>query len=170
MTLYEIDNKLRETLDNLFAEEVDPETGEVIEGGICYDDIEELTMAREQKLENIGLYLKELDATLEAYKKEQERIKAKMDRIKKKSENLSSYVIFSMQGHDEKKFETPRVEMTVRQSEFIDVQCEVESLPEEYIKTKIEKSADKVALKKAIKSGAEIEGVQIGNRYSLTTK
>ena len=45
-----------------------------------------------------------------------------------------------------------------------------DKLPEEYIKTKIEKNPDKVAIKNAIKNGENINGAKIVTNYNIQIK
>ena len=73
MTLYEIDNQLRECLEQLM---VDEETGEIT-ADANYAQLQELTIERDAKLEGIGVYLKELDAETTALKEEIAVLKAR---------------------------------------------------------------------------------------------
>ena len=57
--LYEINKAILECLD--------PETGEIID-----DRISELLMEKEQKLENIALWIKNLQADVQMFKSEKE--------------------------------------------------------------------------------------------------
>ena len=169
MTLFEIDSKLREVLDHLYEVQVDPETGELVDGGTSFIDITELNEERNKKLEHIGMYMKELDATIEAYTKEIERFKAKIKSLENKHKNLETYVITSMQSAGEKKFESMGADMTIRESEFVNIEENID-LPIEYVRVKTEYSPDKTELKKALKSGKIIEGVTLGKRINLNVK
>lgn len=56
MKLYEINQAIQDVLDGY--EVIDPETGEIMGFG----SLDELQMMREEKLENIGCYIKSLKA------------------------------------------------------------------------------------------------------------
>ena len=60
MKLYEIDR----AIDDFFMNNIDPETGEMTN----LDELEGLQMEREQKLENIGIAVKNIRADIEALK------------------------------------------------------------------------------------------------------
>ena len=75
MTLYEIDNEIRAFLDKML-DAVDEETGEIID--IDPAELEQLNEAREQKIENIALYIKNLEADAKAIKEEEKNLKAKV--------------------------------------------------------------------------------------------
>lgn len=161
MTLYDIDNQIAQILN----ESVDEETGELNEEAL--ESIGALQMARTEKLDNIGIYLKSLDAEITALKEEKskldERIKSKSNKIERIKNYLLTYVI------TEKKIETTHAVYTTRDSEYVDVISE-EDIPEMYLKIKVEKSPDKTAIKNAIKAGEEIPGAVIAKRASLTIK
>ena len=57
MTLYEIANALREVLESAS----DPETGELVDEELL-EQYDQLRMDRDQKIENIGLFIKNLEA------------------------------------------------------------------------------------------------------------
>ena len=67
------------------------------------------------------------------------------------------------------KMETPRMKLSYRKSDSVDV-YDIDSLPKEYIKEKVEVSADKTALKKDIKSGKEINGAKIVTNLNMQVK
>ena len=62
MTLYEIDKAIQEALEGA----VDPESGAIIDDELlaAYD---QLRMDRDQKVENIGLYIKNLEIVLQRH-------------------------------------------------------------------------------------------------------
>lgn len=72
-----------------------------------------------------------------------------------------------MQAHGIEKIETDYFRLSFRKSESVVVD-DVEKLSDEYIVTK--KSANKVAIKKALKSGQTIEGATIVETNNLQVK
>ena len=77
MTLYEINEALMRAL------EIDPETGELLNP----DAVEELSIARDEKIENIALWIKNLESDASEIKAE---IKSLTDRAKAKENRAIS--------------------------------------------------------------------------------
>ena len=67
------------------------------------------------------------------------------------------------------KFKTPRVVLGYRKSTTGEVP-NLEELDKEYLKIKTETSADKVAIKDAIKSGKEVKGAYLKDNINLSVK
>lgn len=159
MKLYEINNAILDVIEKGFV--VDEETGEV---EFTADDLENLEIARDDKIENLCLYVKDLKAFAEEVKKEETALKAKRDRIVKKAENITNYIDFVLSGE---KFETPKCSVTYRKSAKV-VVADGAELPAEYTKIKVE--PDKTAIKNAIKSGVQIDGCAIEETNNIQIK
>ena len=69
MTLYEIDHAISEA----FERAIDPETGELINEE-AWAQLEALQMDREQKLENVALWVKDLNAEAAAIREEEKNL------------------------------------------------------------------------------------------------
>ena len=65
MTLYEINNAIIQELEGA----VDPETGEIVDEALLAE-YEQLQLDRETKVENVGLYIKNLEADAKAIRDE----------------------------------------------------------------------------------------------------
>lgn len=157
MKLYEL-NALIEG----FEFEIDEETGEILN----YDDLENLELERNVKIENIALWIKNLKAEAEALKNEKMAFAKRQQIAENKAESLKNFLEFALQGE---KFKTDKVELTYRKSETVEIDPdEIGSLPEEYKRVKVE--ADKTALKKAIKGGESFKGVHLVEKNNLQIK
>ena len=97
MRLFEIDERLASCVKISDDQAVDTETGEVID----IEAIEALEMEREQKIENIGLWIKELTAQSEALKAEKNRLAEREKSAKSKAERLKEFLTAYLDG---KKF------------------------------------------------------------------
>ena len=166
MTLYDINSKIIEIIERGFI--VDEETGEVIDTAEEVNaKLEELEFDRTSKIENIALYIKNLEAQAISIKNEEnvlaERRKAKEKRI----EHLKSYLTSSMVAAGEDGIETSKVCISFRKSEPVIV--DEEKLDKAFIKetVKVERKPDKVAIKKAIKSGVVVEGAYIEVKQNI---
>ena len=150
--MYEIEN---------FEFEVDEETGEVVN----FDKLDELEVERDTKIENIGLYIKNLDAESKMIR-EEEKCLAERRRVKEnKMESLKKYLMDCLDGQ---KFETSKLKISYRKSQR--VECpDYTIVPLEYIKLK-DPEVDKVAVKEALKKGISVNGCQLIENTSIVIK
>ena len=80
MTLYELNQELMN-----FDLEIDEETGEILNA----EDLDKLEMERDVKIENIGLWIKNLLSDAEELKREKESLYKREQAAKKKAERLT---------------------------------------------------------------------------------
>lgn len=159
MSLYTIDQELKARIDSLY-DQVD-ENGELKE--VTIEDlkaIEELNQERQTKLENIALFIKNLDAEADAIKAEEESLKARRERIQRKADGLRNLMMYSLMANGDTESSSPRYHAKIRETEATDILNE-DLIPEEFMKVKIPdpvRNPDKVAIKKAIKAGQEVPG------------
>lgn len=137
------------------------EDGEIIDD----EKLEALTMERNSKIENISLWVKNLRAEAEALKAEEKAFAERRKAAENKANSLTDYLTRYLDGQ---KFETAKVKLSFRKSEFLDI-AEGAVIPEEYLKYK-EPEVDKTLLKKCIKVGLEIPGVTLCERQNLQIK
>ena len=169
MNLYEIDNGILELLENGFNLAcVDLETGE-INAEKAAEYLETLQVERAAKVENIALYIKNLESDAEKIKKEESALKARREAKERKAERLSEYLKNSMLAFKETQFETPRVALSFRASEAVIID-DIGKLEKKYVNANISYSADKNAIKKAIDNGETVQGAYIEKRQNLNIK
>jgi hypothetical protein len=111
MTLYEINEAIMGC--------VDTETGEIVD----FDQLDALQMARDEKLENIALYIKSLEAEALAISNEVYLLQKRKDSKTNKAKRLREYLSFNLDGQP---FETPRVALTFRKSTGVKITDERE--------------------------------------------
>lgn len=109
MTLYEID----QTIQSL----VDPETGELMD----YEAFAALQMERDSKIENTGLWIKNLNAESAAIKAEEEALRDRRKGIERRVESLKALLGRELCGE---KFQTPRLSITFRRTSSVAVEDE----------------------------------------------
>ena len=153
MNLYQIDAEILKLIDF--------ETGEVLDEA----QFEELAVAKEVKIENTLLFIKNLTAEAAAIKEEEKALAERRKAKESKAENLKEYVSRFLDGS---KFETSRVAASFRKSESLEI-SEGAKIPEEYMRYK-EPEVNKADLKKAVKAGLELEGVQIIEKLNMQIK
>ena len=161
MNLYEIDSAI--------AALVDPETGEIQN----YEAFEELQMARDQKIENMALVLKNAAAASAAIKAEIDALKARKEAADKTVERMKEYLTQATGGQ---KFETAKVRLSFRSSTRVEIDDEISLLDwlerngkESCIKYKMpEISRSEVG--KLIKEGLEVPGAILAEYSNIQVK
>lgn len=173
MTLYEIDSRL----ETLFSQGFDEETGEIYQTQEELDKaIDEVAIELDTKIENIGCYIKNLESDIEAFKREEDNLKKRRKSTETKIEGLKTYLnnyltaVYPNEDDRRKwKFKTPKVVLGYRKSTTVEVP-DLEKLDKNFIKIKTETSADKTAIKEAIKNGTEVKGAFLKDNINLSIK
>ncbi len=158
MRLYEINNTLRETYENY----VNAETGEVDEH--VASTLEQLEIAKEEKVEGCGIVYKEYLAEAAAIGEEIKVLKDRQLVAKHKADSLKRYLASNCAGE---KYKTPRVTIGWRKS----VSVEIDPLAVFHdVYTKTVTSPDKKVIKDALKEGEVIEGAELIERQNIQIK
>lgn len=167
-TLYELDSKIAELLDTGFEMScIDAETGEIDETQLAIY-LEQLQLDRKTKIDNIAVYVKNLEAEAVAIRAEEKKLKERREAKERKAERLKNYIKTSMMLQGETKFESARVSMALRNSKAVVVdESKLESV---YFINKIVQSVDKKAIKAALEAGILVEGAMLEERKNLQIK
>ena len=167
-TLYELDSKIAELLETGFEMScIDAETGEIDETQLAVY-LEQLQLDRKTKIDNIAVYVKNLEAEAVAIKAEEKRLKERREAKERKAERLKNYIKTSMMLQGETKFESARVSMALRNSKAVVVdESKLESV---YFINKLVQSVDKKAIKAALEAGILVEGAMLEERKNLQIK
>ena len=152
MNLYEIHHEIMSCWDE--------ETGEVLD----VQKFDAMQMALEDKLEGIGCYIKNLEAEAAALKLEEQAFAARRKRAENKAASLKNYLSGYLQGCP---FETLRVKISFRKSESLEL-SETAVVPEEFLKYTVD--VNKAELKKAVKAGLVLDGVQLVQKNNINIK
>lgn len=146
----------------------DAETGELLDT----ERLSELELARDKKIENIALYIKNLKSDVEAYKHEKEVFAEKERVAKNKAESLKNYLQQYLAGE---KFSTSKVSISYRKSEVVDIADESKFI--EYAQKNNESllsyktpTINKTAVKELLKEGEVVEGASIVQRQNMQIK
>lgn len=167
-TLYELDAKIAELLDTGFEMScIDAETGEIDETQLAIY-LEQLQLDRKTKIDNIAVYVKNLEAEADAIKAEEKKLKERREAKERKAERLKNYIKTSMMLQGETKFESARVSMALRNSKAVVV--DENKLESVYFINKIVQSVDKKAIKAALEAGILVEGAMLEERKNLQIK
>lgn len=153
MNLFQIDEEIMKC--------VDMETGEIIDSA----KLDELQMDRDTKIENIACWIKNLLSDAEALKAQKQVFADRQKAAENKAESLKKYLFSYLDGQ---KFTTDKVAISFRKTSSVDV-INIGQIPAEYLKY-AEPTADKTAIKAAIKEGKKIAGAMIVEGQSISIK
>lgn len=149
-TLYEIDEEILNC--------VDMETGEIIDA----EKLEQLQLARDDKVEGIALWIKNLLSDASAIKEEEDKLAQRRKVNENKAKNLKEYLSKFLGGQ---KFKTPKVNISYRKSESVEV-TDLSKLDDDYLKF-AEPTVDKTKVKKALKAGTVLQGVTLVENQNI---
>lgn len=161
MNLYKIDMAIMEA----FEKAVDAETGEILDEA-AFTELDNLQMMRDEKIEGLLLWIKNLTADAEALKREKMAFEDRQRSVNKRIESLKRYVISVIAGQ---KFRTDRVAVSWRKSKVTEYDGDVELLPEDCISRK-PPEVNKTELKKLLETGAKIPGARIIEKQNMIIK
>lgn len=152
-SLYEIDAQIMEC--------VDFETGEIIDK----EKLEALQLEFDKKVEGIALWVKNLLAEAKMVKEEKDALAARQKSCENKADSLKRYLETALGGE---KFKTPRVSISYRKSESVQVD-DMDKLDDDYLKYTTP-TVDKTRVKQALKQGIKLEGVQLVENNNIQIK
>lgn len=162
MKLYEIPEEYRKVLEGV---QVDEETGEIL----GTDALVEFAGDLNETIKNTGLYLFELDSEAQQIDVQIKRLKARKDGIKRRAETLKNLMLDAMTSTGLKKVQDPLVTVYLRKSTATIVD-NMELIPKDLLRVKVETSPDLVAISKTIKSGIEVPVAHLEERQNVNIK
>ena len=160
MKIYEIPFAMRQALERI---EVDAETGEILNA----DELNAVTIDATEKIASTAKFIREQEAEMKAMKQAIDDIKARMDSKKHRIEYLKNLTLAAVTTTG--TVETADIRVSLRKTESVEV-SDIEDLPKDFVTQKVSFAADKMAIKRAIKSGQEIAGAQLVVGHSLQIK
>lgn len=163
MNLFEIDDAFRK-LDQL-ADNAMSETGGVLPPEF-EQVLNELEATKESKLKNIGLLVKELEASADILKTEAKRLtdraNTKLNRVNWLKSYLSSYL-------NGQKWECPEVAYSFRASTSVEI-ADKTQLPDEYFREVITREPDKTKIAADLKNDIDVAGAILVKKQNLQIK
>lgn len=156
MKLYEIDKAIEQCIT---------EDGEVLDEEMLVA----LEMERATKVENVAVWAKNLASDIAAIKAEEQALAERRKKLEARRESLLNWLSGALNGEP---MSTARVEVKFRRSEVVEIE-DASLIPtsNEFCKyTPASWTPDKVAIKKAIKSGVVVEGAKIVEKRNISVK
>lgn len=160
--LYEIDEEILSC--------VDQETGEILDT----EKLDALQMEREEKLEGVALWVKDLKAEADAVKAEADKLTARKKALDNKIESIKTWLMTALGGE---KLKTPRCNVYQTHSQKVVIDDEKALVDmfiaspsgEKYLRIR-EPEIDKAALKDSMKNGFEFEFAHLEETESVVIK
>ena len=144
-TLYQIDQAILECIDLETGELIDPER------------LEALVMEKEQKIEGVALWVKNLQSDALAYKAEKEAFDKREKAALAKAESLKKWLAQILEGQ---KFSTARCAVSFRKSTKLEVD-NPDNLPKALMVETVTTKPDANAIKALLKNGMEVPGCRL---------
>ena len=160
--LYEIDQEILDC--------VDAESGEILDT----EKLDALQMEREEKLEGVALWIKDMKAEAEAIKAEADKLNARKKALDNKIDGLKNWLMMALDGG---KLKTARCNVYLTHSQRLSVVDEQKLIgylqntrvPDEFLRFR-EPELRKDEIKKALKDGVYIPGASLEESESVVIK
>lgn len=162
MKLYEIPEEYRKVLEGV---QVDEETGEIL----GTDALVEFAGDLNETIKNTGLYLFELDSEAQQIDAQIKRLKARKDGMTRRADTLKNLMLDAMTSSGIKKVSDPLVTVYLRKSTATIVD-EMDILPKDLLRVKVETSPDLIAIGKKLKAGEVVPGAHLEERQNVNIK
>lgn len=166
MKLYALANDYLALLDAIDNDEIPEEA--------IADTLESITACIDDKADSIACLLKNLDADIVAIKAEEERLAERRKAKERQKERIKQYLSETLQSAGITKIETARNKITFRKSETVEVDEESfiawAQKHRDDLLTYSAPTADKTAIKKALKDGIEIVGAELRINNNIQIK
>jgi len=170
MKLYEITQDYK-ALDDLFAESINEETGEIKEGRTLTEFQGELQKALTEKSTAIIGILRDADLGLEMISKEIDRLSEMKKRAEKKTSQFRNYILWNMEQLGTKKIETPIGTLSIRTSKSVAIDDNKLYMNDpRYTTEVIQRKVSKTEIKKLLESGEIIPGAAIEEKTFLQVR
>lgn len=164
LALYQIADQYLADIEKLNDMELDEQT--------LADTLEGLSGELEVKATNVAMFIRNIEATAESIKQAENQMKERRKALENRAERVRQYLKDNMIRTGITKVESPYFSVSLRNNpESVDV-INMEMIPAEYfdVPPPPPPVLDKMAVKKAIQSGVEIEGVRLIRNQSVLIK
>lgn len=160
--LYEINADI----DTLIESCIDPETGEVIED--LDERLNELTIARAEKIENLAFVIKNYKAEAEKLDKFKKQVDARLKAYTNNIERLKRYLASCM--NDGEKFKSTMNSIYFMHTKSVNVSDAFFAAEENEQYMRVKKEANKDAIKTALDAGETVAGAELVENISLVVR
>lgn len=162
MKLYELTNEYLNLLD--WADDPD------VEEQVFNDTLEGLTGEIEDKVENCGKVIREIESLIGGCDAEIKRLQARKKKLEGRKANIMEYVKNSMKVINKPSIVGKLFSFTVKATPEKTIIDDEASIPKEYLRVKTETAPDKDKIKAAIKAGEKIAWAHLEKGDTLIIK
>lgn len=158
MTLYEIDRELESLLD--------ADTGEITD----FERFTQLHMAREAKIENTALYIKNLRALAADIREEEKHLAERRRAAEAKAARLTRYLDSALDGAP---YASARVEIRYRKSRAVELDEDFVAWAQAHVPQLLRQcapEADKAAIKTWLETAGELPHARLVERNTMQIK
>lgn len=152
-TLYQIDESILSCIDE--------ETGEILD----LEKLNALQMERDEKIEKMALWYKNLCSDAEAYKAEKMNFAEKQKAAENKAESVKNWLDNALSGSP---FKSTKVNIKYRKSKQVIID-DLFKIDDSYLKYS-DPTPDKTAIKKALDNGVKLNGCHIEEKQNINIK
>lgn len=160
--LYQLTTQLQAAFDRLV---IDEETGEIAN----FEEVEQLDIAYDDKLEACAIVIKNKLAFVESLKQEKKVLDERIKDTEKSIESLKKRLTYSMYAVGKDKLETTKAKISFKGSTSVNVLDE-SKIPYGYMTEKVEYKPDKVKIKQALENGQVIAGAELVSKTNIQIK
>lgn len=153
-TIYEINQSILECLDADTGEIIDPER------------LDSLLMEKDQKIENVACWIKNLLSDADAIKAEKDALAEREAKCRKKAEDLKNWLATILEGQ---KFNSPKCAVSFRKSTKLQILDE-SIIPKKYMVKTVTTKPDANTIKDLIKKGQEVRGCVLVENQNIQIK
>jgi len=161
--LYDIDQEILDCIDM--------ESGEILDSA----KLDALQMEREEKLEGVALWVKDMRAEAEAVKAEADKLTARKKALDNRIESVKAWLLEALGGDKLKTARCNVYQMRTQKAVIDDEQALVDmfltsdAMKEKYLRIK-EPEIDKNALKESLKKGIQFEFAHLEETESIVIR
>ena len=152
--IYEINQSILECLD--------AETGEIIDP----ERLDALLMEKDQKIEGVVCWIKNLVSDADAIKAEKDALAEREAKCRKKADDLKNWLAKVLEGQ---KFTTAKCAVSFRKSTKLEI-VDAESIPKEFMVETVTTKPDANAIKALLKSGQKVSGCALVENNNIQIK
>ena len=157
LTLFELTDTITALVDDIVDAHL---AGDEEELNALYDELESLYGARSEKHEGYVHVIKNAEATAKACRAEAAMFAARGKALENLAKRLKDTLLADLHQHGETQTTAGKFKLARQGGQpRVVIHVEAAALPQDYQRVTIE--ADKTALKDALKSGQEIDGVEL---------
>lgn len=162
--LYEINRDIEELLDESINQKLDEETAVNTETGVIVnltERLEALNIEKNEKIKSVAAYADDIAAKLENITKKVKDLEKTKKTLSNELDGLLDYLLCAT---DKRGFDSDEISVKVTKTQRC-LPVNESIIPEQYWKTKIERSVMKTEIRKDIKAGKEVPGAILADNY-----